>query len=176
MKKICIKCGKEKNLKEFYKSGKYYFPRCKECHKQYCKEYKKEHLKEYLKEYQKTPEWKEYKRKYMKKRLKTDIDFRILVNLRRRLWCAIKNNQKSGKTLELLGCSIFEFKEYFKSLFSKSMTWDNYGEWEIDHKIPCSSFDLSKALEQKKCFHYTNLQPLWAKDNMRKSNKYEKAA
>jgi hypothetical protein len=52
------------------------------------------------------------------------------------------------------------------------MTWDNYGSWHIDHIKPCSLFDLSKVSEQLECFHYLNLQPLWAKDNLQKSNKY----
>lgn len=51
------------------------------------------------------------------------------------------------------------------------MSWDNYGEWEIDHIIPCDSFDLTKEEEQKRCFHFSNLQPLWWRDNRTKGNK-----
>jgi hypothetical protein len=51
------------------------------------------------------------------------------------------------------------------------MNWENQGEWHIDHILPCASFDLTKEEEQRKCFHYTNLQPLWAKDNMIKGSK-----
>lgn len=52
------------------------------------------------------------------------------------------------------------------------MSWDNFGEWYIDHIKPCCSFDLTDIEQQKKCFHYTNLQPLWAIDNLKKSGKY----
>jgi hypothetical protein len=55
--------------------------------------------------------------------------------------------------------------------FTKGMNWKNYGKWHIDHIKPCASFDLSLEHEQKLCFHFTNLQPLWAKDNIRKSDK-----
>lgn len=72
--------------------------------------------------------------------------------------------KKIHKTRELLGCDFVEFKIYFENKFTKFMTWDKFmaGKIHIDHIIPCSSFDLSKEENQKKCFHYTNLQPLWA--------------
>ena len=62
-------------------------------------------------------------------------------------------------------------KQYLESLFTEGMTWDNYGEWHVDHIIPCDFFDLDIYSERKFCFHYTNLQPLWAYDNISKSNK-----
>jgi hypothetical protein len=120
--------------------------------------------------------------KYIKWRLKTDINFRICNNLRVKIHHAMKNLSKSAHTKELLGCSIEELKTHLASKFTKRMSWDNYGtgyngkgmeQWHIDHIRPCASFDLSKASEQKKCFNYTNLQPLWAKDNLEKSDKYD---
>lgn len=82
-----------------------------------------------------------------------------------------QNEKKYKLTIELLGCSIQQFKSHIENLFDNNMTWDNQGEWHFDHIIPCSSFNLINEDEQKKCFHYTNLQPLWAKDNLMKSNK-----
>lgn len=81
---------------------------------------------------------------------------------------------KSSKTLELLGCSLKSLKSYIESKFLDGMNWDNYGYhgWHIDHIRPCCSFDLTDPEQQKQCFHYTNLQPLWAKDNLRKHGKY----
>jgi len=72
--------------------------------------------------------------------------------------------------MELLGCNIEFVKKYLESKFDKEMSWDNYGKWHIDHIKPVASFDLTKLDEQKKCFHYTNIQPLWAKENREKSD------
>ena len=70
--------------------------------------------------------------------------------------------------------NIKELKKYIESKFSPGMNWDNYGKkdgWNIDHIIPCAYYDLNNFEQQKQCFHYTNLQPLWAEDNIRKKNK-----
>ncbi len=80
----------------------------------------------------------------------------------------VTRNEKSGHTIDLLGCSIEFLKKRFESMFTEGMTWENYGKWHIDHIIPCSIFDLTKPEAQAFCFHYTNLQPLWAKDNLKK--------
>lgn len=71
----------------------------------------------------------------------------------------------------MIGCSIEELKQYLEKQFKEGMTWDNYGEWHIDHIIPCAAFDLTKEEEQLKCFNYTNLQPLWAEENEKKGDK-----
>lgn len=70
----------------------------------------------------------------------------------------------------MLGCEITFFKEYIESLFEDGMSWDNHGEWELDHIIPCSSFNMNIKEDQKKCFHYTNIQPLWKTENRKKYN------
>jgi hypothetical protein len=111
-------------------------------------------------------------KKWMKKQWRTNTEFKIKNCYRTRIRQAIKKGFKSGTTLELLGVENIEFvRNYIKKKFQKGMSWDNYGEWHIDHIIPCASFDLTKESEQKKCFHYTNLQPLWAKDNIIKGCK-----
>ena len=79
---------------------------------------------------------------------------------------------KSKKALILLGCSIYNLKIHLKKKFKEGMSFENYGKWHIDHIKPITSFNLSKVSEQKKCFSYKNLQPLWAIENIRKSNKY----
>ena len=93
--------------------------------------------------------------------------------LRSRLYAAIKSKNaiKSNRTLELIGCSISYLMNYLKAKFTEGMTWENHGEWHIDHIKPCCSFNLLEEEEQKKCFNYINLQPLWAKDNILKGCK-----
>ena len=101
----------------------------------------------------------------------TDSTYKLTVLLRGRFRNALKNNSKSASVLTLIGCSIEELKEYLEQQFTEGMTWENYGEWHVDHIRPCASFDLSIPEQQQECFHYTNLQPLWAKDNLQKSDK-----
>ena len=106
-------------------------------------------------------------------RRKYDIAFKMEIYIRNRIRRALKGN-KSKTTVKLIGCSINFLKNYLERQFTKGMSWDNYGKWHIDHIKPCCSFDLTKSSEQRKCFHYTNLQPLWAMDNLKKGAKYEK--
>ena len=79
--------------------------------------------------------------------------------------------KKKDSTIELLGCSIDELKIHLQNQFKEGMTWQNHGEWHIDHIIPCAAFDLSKKENCLKCFNYKNLQPLWAHENLSKSDK-----
>ena len=107
-----------------------------------------------------------------RQRTKTDSQFRLSRNLRKRIVKALRGISKSKHTVELLGCSIEFLKSYLESQFAEGMTWSNYGVhgWHVDHIMPCDSFDLTKPEEQAKCFHYTNLQPLWAEDNLSKGS------
>ena len=90
------------------------------------------------------------------------MNYKISRNIRSRFWGALKNNSKSSSIIKLLGCNIKTLKIKLEQQFKPEMNWENHGEvWEIDHIIPCVSFDLKKLEEQKKCFHYSNLQPLF---------------
>lgn len=106
------------------------------------------------------------------KKRREDINYRLLGNLRHRISEALKGNTKSKATRKLLGCSVEKFKGHLELQFTLGMSFSNYGKWHIDHIKPCASFDLTKESEQKQCFHYTNLQPLWAEDNLAKSDKF----
>ena len=99
---------------------------------------------------------------YNKNKYNTDINFRLSSLLRSRLYSALKLNVKTKSALKLIGCSIEEFKQYIESKFKPEMNWSNHGDvWEIDHIVPCSSFDLTNIEQQKQCFHYANMQPLF---------------
>jgi hypothetical protein len=120
---------------------------------------------------------KDHKKEYERKRRADDINFILSRRLRSRIRSALKyvldGQGKNCKTLDLLGCTIEEFKIYIESKFQSGMTWDKKSEIHIDHIIPISSFDLTDPNQQKQCFHYKNLQPLWRIDNQRKSNKIQ---
>ena len=141
--------------------------------KKYASKHKEEKA-EYDKKYREEHNTTIYQREYRRKRRAEDIEFRIKNNLGARVRCAIKNKQK--RTLEFLGCSIPDLIKHLEGQFQEGMTWDNYGEWHIDHIRPCALFDLLNEEEQLKCFNYTNLQPLWAIDNLRKSDKWNEKA
>jgi len=105
---------------------------------------------------------------------KTNLAFKLSQLFRIRFLDALKNkNNKVKSVIELLGCSVEESKLYLEKQFKPGMTWENHGlVWEIDHIKPCSKFDLIQLEEQMKCFHYTNLQPLFKSENRIKKDNY----
>jgi hypothetical protein len=115
---------------------------------------------------QKKREYEKHKDKIKKRirknevrRYKEDPNFRILKNIRRRIGFYLNGMyKKSKRSKELLGCSVDYLKNYLSCKFENGMTWENYGEWHIDHIKPCSSFDFSDPKQQEQCFHYSNLQ------------------
>lgn len=106
-----------------------------------------------------------------KKRRQSDIHFAIRERLRRRIQHAVKSGTKSETTLALIGCNESFLRGYIEARFLADMTWANRDLWHIDHRIPCAAFDLSKPEEQRRCFHYSNLQPLWKAQNLAKGRK-----
>jgi hypothetical protein len=154
---------------------KKYYQKHKEAHKKLVKAWKKNNpdkKRQYDKKYKLSLKNRIKIREYKHKKWKTHLPTRIKNNVSQRIRRAIKsqNKVKSKQTKELLGCSIEFLKQQLESQFQPGMTWDNYGEWHIDHKIPCVAFDLSDLEQQKACFHYSNLQPLWFHDNVIKSD------
>ena len=210
MKKVCSKCGEEKELNCFdrniSKKDGYSFW-CKECKRKYYLKNKKEILKK-QKEYRNDNKEKIAKRdkeyrfnnfeklkrkkkiylkknaekikvrhcKYMRKKRETDKLFKLSDNTRsliRSSFLYTNNCGKISKTEKILGCSYEKFKRHLESQFKEGMTWDNYGRngWHIDHIYP-----VSKARDEEHLLelnHYTNLQPLWAKDNLSKGNRLD---
>jgi hypothetical protein len=180
-KKTCNKCKIEKLTSEFYvdnnpKSKSKIRSICKECFAlkwlNYYDKNREKLCEKGRKHYQKE-ETKKMVRERMKHKRLTDENFRLKNNLRRRINQAVRGTSKSMKTMKLVGCSINELKNHLETQFVVGMSWENYGKkgWHIDHILPCASFDLTDPEQQKKCFHYTNLQPLWADDNYRKKDK-----
>lgn len=114
------------------------------------------------------------KKEYIKERRKNDPNFRIACRLRRRTNVGIisQGGIKSASTQELLGCSFDEARIHIENQFIEGMCWENYPDWEIDHIRPCASFDLTDPEQQKQCFHWSNLQPMWAENNLKKSSIY----
>ena len=110
---------------------------------------------------------------YNRKKYRNDPNFRILTNMRNRLNHALNGELKQESAKKLLGCTVEYALIHLESQFVEGMTWGNHGYrgWHVDHIIPCASYDMTDPEQQRQCFHYTNLQPLWAEDNLRKSDK-----
>jgi hypothetical protein len=106
-------------------------------------------------------------------RLKVDIGYRLMNNLRTRTKMALKNRAKSGSVVRDMGCSGEQLKQHLESKFQSGMTWDNWGSgkgcWNIDHIVPLAAFDLTNRQHFLLACNYLNLQPLWWEDNMKKS-------
>jgi hypothetical protein len=116
-----------------------------------------------------------YGRDYERKRRAEDPKYRLGVRTRTAVWQLLKerNVNKTNKTFSLLGYSIEDLMVHLEALFTSGMTWDNYGEWHVDHKIPMNSFQFESTddIGFKECWKLSNLQPLWGLDNLSKGTK-----
>ena len=190
--KFCKGCNQSKALTEFHKRPSTpcgLRSRCKVCCNAAAKKWQqnnREKERARLKKYRennrekvnasnrknnKRPEYKKRRNARRRKRYRTDPLYRIKKILRVRLRYALKGKVKSAKTIKLLGCSYSHAKDHLEKQFLPGMTWENHGTWHVDHMMPCASFDLTDPEQQRQCFHYTNLQPLWGPENMSKGGK-----
>jgi hypothetical protein len=189
--KESIELWKIANKKELKEKNKLYNEKNKEKISMYQKEYRelnkdkiREKRKEYFKEYRILNKDKiEKRRKLNSKRYnkvgrestltrrKKDPVLDLRYKISKLICISLKNGgyTKRSKTYQILGCSYEEFKTYIQSKFSENMSWENHGEWHLYHKIPASSAKDEDTLIRLN--HYSNFQPLWAKDNIRKGNK-----
>lgn len=177
--KICKKCNTAKPLENYYKHTGYkdnHRSICIECFKKEKASYQrnnKDKSKLYIKKWQKNNEdkVKEIRNNNFNNKYKNDVYFAMSHLLKDRLRKALKakNWQKNTHFVEYIGCTLNELKNHIEKQFIEGMTWENKGKWHIDHIIPLSSAKTEEEL-YKLC-HYTNLQPLWAIDNIKKSNK-----
>jgi hypothetical protein len=149
--------------------------------REYARDHKEESAKQQREYREKNKEeLRVYKKVYCRNRYQVDVEFKLVRNQRSRINSALKRNRKYGRTIKLLGCPVFWLKLHLESkLYNRkdgtTMSWENYTRkgWHIDHIRPCASFDLSDPSEQKACFHWTNLQPLWSEDNLSKSDHWD---
>lgn len=133
-------------------------------------------IRDYQRQRELTPEGtakrREQKRRYYQQRIQRDPQWKLQRALRMRFWLMIRKRQfvKSESSLELVGCDLETLVSHLERQFQPGMSWENYGVkgWHIDHIIPCAAFDLSDPEARRRCFHFTNLQPLWAKQNRSK--------
>ena len=162
MMKVCKTCRVEKDVDEFYNP----FWKQKHLKSSYCKPCdNSRHL-----ERKKTAEYKECQNNYRKKRYATDPAYRVQVLSRGRLNKALNGRgSKPAKTMELVGCTAEELIAYLQELIPEGA---DLKKFHIDHIRPCASFDFSDPEEIRKCFHYSNLQPLTPQANMRKGAKH----
>jgi hypothetical protein len=164
--KICSECNSELPFEQFnkLKLGRFGLrSTCRMCDSNRDKKYRSNN--------------KEKLNQYRKHKKATDPQFKLKHTLRLRLLDALKRHTSGGKvnkshsSIELLGCSIEQCKQHIEQQFRPEMNWSNHGSyWEIDHIIPCDSYDLIDIEQQKQCFHYTNLQPLTTSENRSKKN------
>ena len=123
---------------------------------------------------EKNADVREYDRRWKVNQYKTNIEFRLKTVLWSRTRSALNGTAKKESTMSLLGCDPNFLLNHLESLWTGGMSWDNYGNkkgcWTIDHIRPCISFDLTDPQQQKECFHWTNLHPMWATDNASKGS------
>ncbi len=182
--KRCSTCKEAKPFEAFCKCSStrdgYQFS-CKKCKAQMLSKWEKanpDNVVRNRKRHRSSDDYKtkrrEYNRDYEKKKKETSINYRISRNLRIRFVQALKGNAKTGSAVRDLGCTIEQFKDYISALFQPGMSWDNWGKtgWHLDHKIPLSAFDLTKEDQVRLACHFSNLQPMWAKENLQKGAKY----
>jgi len=174
----CFICSRKKGLEYVNRSEVRQHKKERESTREFLDnlaEYRKnsEKYKETIKTYRGTsPVYKEYRTEYYQL-----PNVRVRHNISTRIWQELHlyNLTKKSSFDEYLGCSIEFFFNYLKSKFTDGMTWDNWGrghdKWHADHITACAEFDMSNEDEVKKCFHYSNYQPLWEPENLRKSSK-----
>jgi hypothetical protein len=168
-----FKGGKSESDKRYYKNNKDKISK-------YYSEWK-ENKKEYLKEYQK--KWRDEnrdkvrstKRNYEKTRKANDPLYKLISNFRTAIYQVLKENNvdKNGHYFEILKYSPDELISHLENQFKDGMTWDNYGEWHVDHIKAISLHNIKEIGDEEfmKCWSLDNLQPMWGKENIRKSNK-----
>jgi hypothetical protein len=175
--KVCIRCEEEKPVECYSpdrRNNDGLQGKCNECFKADREAKRAKDPEKYKKDMGRwSKENRDKVNAYRTKRRNSDPAYALAERLRSRTLKAMHGIGKTDSTMRLLGCSMEEFKKHLESTFTEGMSWERRDELHIDHVRPCASFDLLQESEQRKCFHYTNLQFLWATDNLKKSDKYD---
>jgi hypothetical protein len=164
-KKVADKKWREKNKDYMVEKYKNWF------------EQNKDHRKKYMDEYREKNKDKirEIKRNYEKTRKANDPLYKLVANFRTAIWTVLKENNmdKYGHYFEILQYSPEELATHLENQFTEGMTWENYGEWHVDHILPITSFNFQEIGDNEfmRCWSLENLQPMWGDENIRKSNK-----
>ena len=170
--RYCIRCTAERWQIQYHeKGGKEYF----EKRNKELRTYLNDMLIKWRKE---NPErskelCRRGRQRYEDKQILNNPNFKLIKNGRHRIREALKEQgmSKNKKTIDLIGCTVDHLAEHLSFMFEPDMSWDNYGKvWQIDHIVPCSSFDLSDEDQQHACFYYSNLQPLFCDQNSKKKD------
>ena len=174
----CNNCVQKYNQKYYSKTK----INLKKRSRQYYNNHKEKYAKINKIYYENNKNKKAYKQRICKqvtewhrRELKKNPAFKMKCYLRNRLNKALKRCKKDATTMELLGCNVLQLQCHLGRQFDEYMTLTNHGKtgWHMDHRVPCAAFDLKNPLHQRVCFWYRNIQPMWARDNWKKNNKYK---
>lgn len=172
--KICSACRVSKPLDNFTTS----MSRCKTCRAADARErYRKNPTKvraiNTKWEAANADRMRKYRAAYMRSRAQTDVNFALTKRMRHRLWKALRGQGSWTECQTLLGYTVEDLRRHLESQFQEGMSWDNFGEWHIDHVVPLCSFHNLADMEEEfiEAWSLNNLQPLWAVDNLRKGGK-----
>ena len=179
--KICGRCKAGKNYEHFYKNkrkkdGLQNY--CKDCTKKSNRDSFQKHKRQRMRkssEWQRSERGKKYRRDLSRKKYKNNPVYNLQCRLRSRLRDCLFRQTMTESTSNLLGCTWDHLKVHIEKQFHAGMTWENMGEWHVDHIIPCSAFKDDLQETQKIAFWYQNLQPLWARKNLVKNGTYRES-
>jgi len=164
-KKVADKKWRDNNKEYMSNKSKTWYEQNKEHRKQYLKEYREKNIDNIRKT----------KRDYERNRKASDPLYKLICNFRTAIYTVLKENNitKFGHYFDILGYTPEELINHLEKQFTEGMTWDNYGEFHVDHKLPISSFNIKEIGDEEfmKCWSLDNLQPMWGEENIRKSNK-----
>jgi len=164
-KKVADKKWRDKNKEKLSKKHKLWYENNKNKWNDYIKEYRKNNIDKI----------RQIKRDYERNRKATDPLYKLITNFRTAIWTVLKesNVDKYGHYFDILQYTPEELINHLEKQFKDDMTWDNYGIWHVDHKLPITSFDIQEMGDEEfmRCWCLDNLQPMWGEENIRKSNK-----